>query len=674
MPPLGGGMEINMVIAHNLQALNAQRQLGITTNKLAKSTEKMSSGYRINRAADDAAGLAISEKMRKQIRGLDQVSENLEDGISYAQVADGALHEVQDMLQRINELAVKAANGTNSASDREDIDKEVQQLKTELERVFVTTKFNERQIWPDENVVQTPTVIGTTKVQAVQVTTPYRQPINITNNNYNLISYGPYKINADDTGVKVSWTDYDGNPHTTNYVDWGTLKANNYSFRIGDYFDKTNDPDLFDTADKPVFDFGISFSVSPSAGTDDIIASINDTYMSASLYTDMSGIFEDPQASSQSDVSVYSSSLNYGAAYASRAAATAGQTGFDFDAANDNFIDAANNAGTRNTANLISIPANSTDLNAAKSSTDTWSFNFQMDGIGKVTATSDSVSYYGTDSQDEDFKFWWDWSSYYTNGGHSNSISWLTKYSSAHGAGTLGSVMDALTGDKSASTPGILNKNLGGCSDNGGHILLGFDLTSENAFNVGTSTSSSVGRFTLIINVTNQDTEQTVLNKINKALYAGTIFDLYVSSFDSNSTSQTVRQSSKNTVLVDQNTYEIRTVYQDTQLAIHAGAETRDKIYFKYKTLRLGSIGLQDTNVLTEDSATNAINEVSDALSIVNAQRSLFGAYQNRMEHAYNMNQNTAENTTAAESQIRDTDMAKEMVSYSMSNILSQVG
>ncbi|SFN76648.1 flagellin [Pseudobutyrivibrio sp. UC1225] len=132
-----------MVVQHNMQAANASRTLNITTDSQSKSTEKLSSGYKINRAADDAAGLSISEKMRKQIRGLTQASTNASDGVSSVQTAEGALTEVHDMLQRMNELAVQAANGTNSESDRDDIQNEIDQLTQEIDRIASTTKFNE---------------------------------------------------------------------------------------------------------------------------------------------------------------------------------------------------------------------------------------------------------------------------------------------------------------------------------------------------------------------------------------------------------------------------------------------------------------------------------------------------------------------------------------------------
>ena len=134
---------MSMVVQHNMQAANANRMLGITSGAQAKSTEKLSSGYKINRAADDAAGLTISEKMRKQIRGLDKASSNAQDGVSAVQTAEGALTEVHSMLQRMNELATQAANGTNSDTDRSSIQDEIDQLTTEIDRVSETTKFNE---------------------------------------------------------------------------------------------------------------------------------------------------------------------------------------------------------------------------------------------------------------------------------------------------------------------------------------------------------------------------------------------------------------------------------------------------------------------------------------------------------------------------------------------------
>ena len=156
-----------MVVQHNITAMNANRMLGVTTNGQSKSTEKLSSGYRINRAADDAAGLSISEKMRKQIRGLSQASTNAQDGISCVQTAEGALTEVHSMLQRMNELTVQSANGTNSTVDRNAIQAEIDQLTTEIDRVSETTKFNDTYLLKgdDTNKVTTKTSSATFAVK-----------------------------------------------------------------------------------------------------------------------------------------------------------------------------------------------------------------------------------------------------------------------------------------------------------------------------------------------------------------------------------------------------------------------------------------------------------------------------------------------------------------------------
>ncbi|NBI85239.1 flagellin [Lachnospiraceae bacterium] len=131
-----------MIVQHNLQAMNSNRQLGVVTNAQAKSTEKLSSGYKVNRAADDAAGLAISEKMRSTVRGLKRASTNAQDGISVVQIAEGALGEVHSILQRMNELATQAANDANTTIDRDAIKDEIDQLTSEIDRIRSTTQFN----------------------------------------------------------------------------------------------------------------------------------------------------------------------------------------------------------------------------------------------------------------------------------------------------------------------------------------------------------------------------------------------------------------------------------------------------------------------------------------------------------------------------------------------------
>ena len=150
--------------------MNSNRMLGLTTKSQASSTEKLSSGYKINRAADDAAGLAISEKMRRQVRGLTQASANAQDGISAVQTAEGALNEVHDMLQRMNELAVKGENGTQTSTDRAYIAMEINQLMSEIDRVQSTTTFNEMSLLDGKGFKKVGLQVGAEAGQHINVT------------------------------------------------------------------------------------------------------------------------------------------------------------------------------------------------------------------------------------------------------------------------------------------------------------------------------------------------------------------------------------------------------------------------------------------------------------------------------------------------------------------------
>ena len=191
---------MSMIVQHNLRAMNSNRMLNVNTQTQAKSTEKLSSGYKINRAADDAAGLSISEKMRRQIRGLTQASANAQDGISMVQTAEGALNEVHDMLQRMNELAVKAENGTLQSTDRGYINDEIQQLKSEISRVADTTTFNEKKLLNGD--------LGTGKECKLQVGAETGQTISFSITALTIAGLGIDAVSclsagADDLNVKV---------------------------------------------------------------------------------------------------------------------------------------------------------------------------------------------------------------------------------------------------------------------------------------------------------------------------------------------------------------------------------------------------------------------------------------------------------------------------------------
>ena len=215
-----------MVIQHNMAAQNGKRMHKIVSGKLIGTSEKLSSGYRVNRAADDAAGLSISEKMRFQIRGLDRGSANINEGIGYCQVADGALHEMHDMLQRMNELSIQAANGTNSAADRSYIDNEVQMLKQEIDRICISTKYNQEYIFRCEDKITSDTwEVYRLKFQG------YPDDLYIYNDSYDATTktatYGGVAIG----GKRYSWASIDPDMYDT---ATGKFRAGEYSFRTDD--------------------------------------------------------------------------------------------------------------------------------------------------------------------------------------------------------------------------------------------------------------------------------------------------------------------------------------------------------------------------------------------------------------------------------------------------------
>ncbi len=192
---------MSMVVQHNLTAMNANRQLGVTTSAQAKSSEKLSSGYRINRAGDDAAGLKISEKMRSQIRGLDKASSNAQDGVSLIQTAEGALNEAHSILQRMNELAVQGANDTNQSIDRDAINDELSALTEELDRISDTTQFNKQNL-----------LDGTFADKKLQVGANTNQNISISIDNMNATSLGLKNISysSKETGIAPTAINYQG--------------------------------------------------------------------------------------------------------------------------------------------------------------------------------------------------------------------------------------------------------------------------------------------------------------------------------------------------------------------------------------------------------------------------------------------------------------------------------
>ena len=442
-----------MVVQHNMQAANANRMLNVTTSAQSKSTEKLSSGYRINRAADDAAGLTISEKMRKQIKGLDRASTNAEDGVSAVQTAEGALTEVHSMLQRMNELATQSANGTNSNTDRKAIQDEIDQLTTEIDRVSETTKFNETYLLKGD---------GAEKA---------------------------HNVNAHDAGLDgVTLTDKGDEVEVT----LKELKAG------------------------------------------DKISIAGKNYTIGATAADAQKIVKD-QETNGNTITVNGKTYKY----------------------TDDKKWTDNDTGTQvtvggGTAGSITIKGG----------------DVVSDGTKTLTAMKDGAD--GIDDND------------------STVI-------------TAGKAYQLQTAE------------------------------IVKASSIGTDTAAAVK------NGANADKDATATFTLNK----GTVSYKDALSFN---------------------------------LHVGADADMTNKITVNIDSMNSAGLGVKGIKADTEQDATYAIDAIADAISTVSSQRSSLGAVQNRLEHTINNLDNVVENTTSAESRIRDTDMAEEMVNYSKNNILAQAG
>ena len=613
-----------MVLAHNLTAMNAQRQFNIVGTSKKKSTEKLSSGYKINRAADDAAGLTISEKMRSQIRGLHQGAETVQAGISYVQVAEGALAEVTDMMHRLTELSVQSANGTNTVEDREAIDKEVQQLKTEMQRVFISTEFNTIPIWDEPMMLSTKEIREPVPSTFEQVASFAQKDnrFNLTNESYDKVALflNGYKVKADDDGVSIVWDDYNGDSHKTKTISWEGLKQKNFKFEVSDYLED----DLRDSSGKALINFSFDLNVNSAATIDDVKKYINgkEYYVSNGLTTATRG------------VDIYTLPYLSNAAFASAKYGTTSDK-FDFSKPNNSlFIKPIVNNGT----NLTCISGNNTtSVDIAEKAVEPWKLKFYVEGLGEVEAECTQVAY-------NDIKKW--------------------KALEDINGNTTGSLSSALS---------IIDLNY--TYEDRAMLDFGFLARGTTSIKSVDETGMTNEWFGLSISVKLDvgETKDSLLNKINNLLNDSSIIDVetvspavsYVHSPGNEEQLIEVSHPDKITTITEY-------VKASKDLWIQAGPNINNGLNITYDSLRLETIGLANMKVDTEDNALKSIDEVSNALSIITEQRSLFGAYQNRLEHTYSNDKNIEENTTAAESRIRDTDMATEMVNNTKLSVLEQ--
>lgn len=624
-----------MIIQHNLLSLFTSNQLNINSKKRVNSAEKLSSGYRINRAADDAAGLSISEKMRAQIRGLSQAAENIQDGISYAQVADGALQEVTNIMQRIRVLSVQASNDISTDNDRDDIDTEIQQLKKGIDTIFHDTEFNTIKVWDTntDNKVQ----IGTEPKQAVTMNNP-SQMFTITDKNKGAVAYSSYKINVMGTdqadtenyGIRLTWTGYNGNEYSTNLIDWDTINGSNVNFNISDYLDVSNNQELEGIS------FEISYNVTESATINDIAKALDGVVISSSPITSQSIT----NTQNNSDIS-----LGVDISYLAELASGRIMDHYDTAFMSPNLSGTITNNVT--TPDYDKNPIDSTGL----------SFRFNMNNIGTVTANSTNLYYYSNDTSAATEGKWWKYVTY----GNNTYQSTLTYSPAIPGTG-LDSILSCLNREDGYSVTKDANAN--------GYIVLSFNLSSDSTYNYGGKTSNNIGTITVGIHVSDNDTQEDLIDKIRSSFNEDSIIDIFAGTESDNSPSDAYNFSyggEARTSIIDVPIYQAC-----HDVAIQVGANSNESIHFVYDSLRTTNLGIANVNTQTRINASNAISEIDKGLAIVNEQRSLFGAYENRLEHAYSNSMNTAENLQNSESRIRDLDVADEIIENSKRNILEQ--
>ncbi len=619
-----------MRVANNISLINAYGNMKKVNDKLQKSCERLASGYRINRSADDAAGLAISEKMRAQINGLSQASNNISDGINYVQVADGALQEVQNIFLRIRELSVKSSNDVYQSEDRQAIEEEIKQLKQEASNIFNGTEFNGIKVWDQYTDVQ----IGVKKVTAVTANVINANYLLDNNNKGSVPADGSYLLKADENGIVVSWKAYNGNEYNSDIISWpADITGKNHSFRLSEHLDLLNNPEL------KGIDFTYSYNVNEFAELQDVISSINGARVYSSTHNSVgTKVFSD-DGNPINGVS-FSASIYYEALLASNK---------DFEEYDTAFIE---NSVSKivNENNLIQDPI-------ASDSSLKWQFEFEMPNIGMVKAESYSTDYrcYWKDPN----KKWWD--VYESNG----KIEEYTKiYSPVPNGADLDSVIYSLNNDAGVS----LLKDTNGT---GGYIFVNFNLTSESDYKINPGDSSSyksVGNITMRIAVGASDTVDTIKEKLSniKGL------DIFAGNESTNSPSNTytrINGQTLNDIKVDSPVYEKKDIIK---LDIQAGANKGEIISIDYDSLSNNKLGISDISVLTRHDANNAISAIDAASEVISGQRSIFGALHNRMEHAKSNVDNSYINITDSEGLIRDVDMAKEMAEYVKEQILMQ--
>ncbi len=602
----------------NMLAWNAGRQFKINEKADAKRTEKLSSGYRINRAADDAAGLSISEKMRRQIRGLTQASSNAQDGISMVQSAEGALNEVHEMLHRANELAVKAANGTLSDEDRAMVDAEVQQIKREIYNTAKNTVFNEIRLFPDDGL--------SPKAGSVLASYDYEVTFDFAN--------GSVAVNQQANGVS-------SRPGVQ--VNSGSALAD----KIANQY--------IPNAVQQIFDAFPSFAT--AQGTTEIKMALNVKFIDGPGNTlALAGYTYSPSGGKPKTMYI------------------------NVDAAD--FKDADIGSGSDKEKQLESTIAhelmhtvmqyNLTDGMSGRNGEKypTWFVEgtAQLAGGGFPTNWNNELLYYADKLADED-----------DTSQDANIAKYLQKYTMQgrpYGHGYLGAAYIGY----------LANKQNGGSADvTGANIAGGMDLIFGDLIKgkkldqaIKDRTGKSISEINGLFSSGNGDlTEFARKLAFNSKDGAGSVIvSQAAGGLGAGGAGKPIIGSGAGSgaFTIDPSQVNVDFSGGSANVAIQVGSEAGQHIDFKLYQMNTQALGLADMNVNTVEDASDAINFVKEAIINVSSVRSHYGAVQNRLEHTIANLDNVVENTTAAESRIRDTDMAKEMVAHANSQVLLQAG
>lgn len=607
------GKEHNMLsVLTNMQAQNAGRQFKTIHKFNEKSTEKLASGYKINRAADDAVGLAVSERMRRQIRGLTQAAENAQDGISMVQTAEGALHEVHDMLQRAGELSVKAATGTLTDDDRALIDLEIQRIKGEIDHTADHTVFNEIRLFPEDGI----------KMSAMQADIFYYDlTYNSADGTFSVTSSGNHASGVDGMAGRAAVNPTPSGGALADLI--ATEMIPKAAEQIMNAFPAIK-------ADIGNITLNIAVKVQGIDGRDGTLAQAYFRYKTNGGRPTVQELYVDNQ---------------------------------DFTLAD------AQGTGSRSDVLQSTIAHEFMHTLMQYTMTDGMSGRFggkypdwftegtaQLAGGGFPTNWNNTLLAYAKQLTDEN-----------DTGQDAAMISYLKRYtpdSRPYGHGYL-----------AAAYAGYLAN--GGGSVTGAGIAAGMNKIFADLIN-GSSLETAIQKHTRLTSaqLKNQISSGSAVEFVRKLTYhslggAGSVIagDLKVSGVIDGSVGGGVNPSGPDNRPIGGNASG-----DSSTTALQVGAESGQHIALKMYQMNASALGLAHTNVKTTDDADLAIGEIKAAVKYVSRVRSDYGAVQNRLEHTIANLNNIVENTTVAESEIRDTDIANEMVRYSNNQILMQAG